>query len=208
MLCAGPMPFLEGCAFGSKAGDLASPVSASSEPWDTVAGQRRTLTGFAFDSCGPAARNPPEARRGDLHPRIRLWVKDSTGRGRCRRVVWGVATSELPSVSESANGVVTRFARLRGFGPGSGGRDVALGISWLRCNEIPGTRNGLSVGHITASATSLQRWLVDLHRDHVTTSRRTAIRVSVPPEEIRGESASRSCIFPGLEHRIAAWTWD
>src|SRR3990172_1131896 len=39
-----------------------------SGPEDTVAGQRRPLTGFAFDPCPPAARNPLREGRGDPGP--------------------------------------------------------------------------------------------------------------------------------------------
>src|SRR3990170_4990718 len=35
------------------------------EPGDTVAGQRRPLTGFAFDPCPPATGGPPPRGRGD-----------------------------------------------------------------------------------------------------------------------------------------------
>src|SRR3989441_13250751 len=59
------MPFLEGW-YLTRAGDLTPPVSPTGRgTGDTVAGQRRPLTGFAFDSCSPAARSPLTASRGD-----------------------------------------------------------------------------------------------------------------------------------------------
>jgi len=59
----------------TKAGDLATPVSPAADGWtgDTVAGQRRHLTGFAINSCAPAARCPREGASWRPPSRIRLW---------------------------------------------------------------------------------------------------------------------------------------